>query len=147
MNKPVISVVSSCYNEVDNIPIFYERTRKVLEKFPDWDYEFVISDNASTDGTREVLRRLAAADPRFRVILNAGNFGHIRSPYNALLQSRGDVVFFLCSDLQEPPELLEEMMKKHAEGYAVVCGVKPRSRENIFMFKQRCFYNRLLERF
>ena len=147
MSKRLISVVSGCFNEVENIPIFYERTRKVLAKFPDCDYEFVIADNASTDGTRDVLRKIAAEDPNFRVILNAGNFGHIRSPYNALLQSRGDVVFYLCSDLQEPPELLEEMMKKHDEGFPVVCGVKPRSKENLLIFKLRCFYYWLLERF
>ena len=142
--KPVISIATGCYNEVENIPVFYRRMMAVLARHPEYDYEFVVADNCSTDGTRDVLRQLAAADPKFRVILNANNFGHIRSPYNALLETRGDLVLYICSDLQEPPEMLDEFLKKHDEGYAVVCGVKPRSRENVLMFQVRRLYYRML---
>ena len=68
-----ISIVSGCFNEVENIPLLYERCLAVLKKFPEYDYEFVIGDNLSTDGTREVLRKIAADDPKFKVILNANN--------------------------------------------------------------------------
>ena len=142
--KPVISIATGCYNEVENIPLFYQRVRAVLERHPEYDYEFVVADNCSTDGTRDVLRKIAAADRKFKVILNANNFGHIRSPYHALLETSGDLVLYICSDLQEPPELLEEFLKKHDEGYAVVCGVKPRSRENPLMFRVRRLYYRML---
>ena len=142
--KPVISIATGCYNEVENIPLFYQRVRAVLERHPEYDYEFVVADNCSTDGTRDVLRKIAAADKKFKVILNANNFGHIRSPYHALLETSGDLVLYICSDLQEPPELLEEFLKKHDEGYAVVCGVKPRSRENPLMFGVRRLYYRML---
>ena len=107
--KPVISIATGCYNEVENIPIFYQRVRAVLERHPEYDYEFVVADNCSTDGTRDVLRKIAAADKKFKVILNANNFGHIRSPYHALLETSGDLVLYICSDLQEPPELLEDV--------------------------------------
>ncbi len=122
--KKVISIFSNCWNEVENIPLFYNRCKAVLEKLPNYDYEFVIEDNYSTDGTREVLKQIASEDRKFKVILNARNFGHIRSPFNGILQTTGDVVFYLCSDLQEPPEMLLEFIRKFEEGYKVVCGVR-----------------------
>ena len=88
--KKVISIVTNCWNEVDNIPLFYQRCKAELEKFPQYSYEFIVEDNLSTDGTREVLREIAAKDKNFKVILNANNFGHIRSPFNCLLNSTGD---------------------------------------------------------
>ena len=97
-----ISIASSCWNEAENILPFYERCKLELDRHSEYDYEFVISDNLSTDGTREILREIAAKDPKFKVILNANNFGHIRSPFNALLNASGDLVFYLCSDLQDP---------------------------------------------
>lgn len=142
--KKTISIVSGCWNEVENIPLFYERCTAELAKHPEYDYEFVIADNLSTDGTREVLKDIAAKDRRFRVIFNSANFGHIRSPYNALMQSRGDLVFYICSDLQEPPEMLSEFLKKYDGGYQIICGVKPKSKENFLMFQIRKLYYNLL---
>ena len=142
--KPVISIATSCYNECENIRPFYDRCLAVLREFPDHDYEFVVSDNCSTDGTRDILREIAAKDPKFRVILNAGNVGHIRSPYNAIMHTTGDAVFCLCSDLQEPPELLREFMAKRAEGYKVVCGVRSGTRAGWLMEKFRSLYYYLL---
>ena len=146
MAGKVISIATSCYNERENLPVFYERVRAVLRDFPEYDYEFVVADNCSTDGTREVLRDIAGKDPRFKVIFNSNNFGHIRSPFNALLRTSGDVVFSLCSDLQEPPELLREFMAKYKEGYKVVCGVRSGTRSNAFLEMLRKFYYYLLGR-
>ncbi|MDD5699561.1 MAG: glycosyltransferase family 2 protein, partial [Victivallaceae bacterium] len=101
----------------------------------------------STDGSRDLLRRIAAKDKNFKVILNSNNFGHIRSPFNAFLHGTGDAVVVIVSDLQEPPELIGEFIKKWEEGYAVVIGVKPRSRENILMVAIRNFYYWLLTKF
>lgn len=142
--KKTISIVSGCWNEVENIPLFYDRCLAELAKHPEYDYEFVIADNLSTDGTREVLREIAASDPKFKVIFNSNNFGHIRSPFNALMQSSGDLVLYICSDLQEPPEMLSEFLKKYDEGYQIICGVKPKSKENFLMFQIRKLYYNLL---
>jgi len=148
MAEKLLSIVTGCYNEVENIPLFYERCLNVLQDYADeYDYEFIVADNCSTDGTRDVLREIAKRDKKFRVIMNANNFGHIRSPFNAFLSARGDVVFYICSDLQEPPEMLREFIKKYREGYKVVCGVKPQSRENFMMFSLRRFYYWILSKF
>ena len=139
-----ISVVTSCYNEEGNLQEFYDRIIAAFQKLPLYSYEIIIADNCSTDRSREILRALAAQDPQFKVIFNANNFGHIRSPFNALLQATGDAVIMLCSDLQEPPELIIDFIKQWEAGYQVVCGVKPQSRENPLMFQTRRFYYWLL---
>jgi glycosyltransferase involved in cell wall biosynthesis len=139
-----ISIVSGCFNEEDNLHEFHARVTAVLEKFPQYDYEIIMADNCSTDNSRSVIRELASQDTRFKAILNANNFGHIRSPYNAMLQASGDAVVAICSDLQEPPELIADFIKKWEDDYQVVCGVKPKSKENAFMFLVRRFYYHLL---
>ena len=139
-----ISIISGCFNEEENLSEFYARLIAVFQQLPDYTYEIIIADNCSTDGSREILRTIAAEDPHFKVILNANNFGHIRSPFNALLQATGDAVVALCSDLQEPPEMILEFVKQWDAGYQVVCGVKPKSLENPLMFQVRRLYYRLL---
>lgn len=144
-----ITVVSGCLNEAENIETFVSRVRSAFEQLPQYAYEFIIIDNASTDGTQEILRRLAAQDRSIKVILNARNFGHIRSPCHALMQARGDAVLLLASDLQDPPELIPEFVAKWEEGCKAVVGVKNQSEETpIFFFVRRCYYrlvNRLAE--
>jgi len=147
MTKKRISIVSNCWNEAENIPIFYRRCMAELAKHPGYDYEFVVEDNCSTDGTREVLRKIAAEDPKFKVILNSNNFGHIRSPYHCLLSATGDVVLYICSDLQEPPEMLGAFLQKYEEGYLVVCGVRSDTRSSRAMEFFRDGYYRLLQKF
>ena len=83
-----ISLVSSCYNEEENIDVLYERTMKSIESFEKkYEFEYILLDNGSTDNTAEKLRELAQKDSKVKVILNARNFGHIRSPYYGMLQA------------------------------------------------------------
>ncbi len=145
--KKRISVVTGCFNEVENLPELYERLRKVFATLPDYDFEIIVSDNCSTDGSRDVLRSIAAKDKKFKVLLNANNFGHIRSPYNALMQAKGDAAVMMCSDLQDPPEMLIELIAAWEAGNKVVCAVKPASKENALMFFIRSCYYKLLARF
>jgi glycosyltransferase involved in cell wall biosynthesis len=126
---PFISVVSGCYNEEDNVDELYRQVRDAINSLPGYTYEHIFIDNASTDRTQERLRALAAADRNVKVIINTRNFGHIRSPYYALLQARGDAVIGMASDLQDPPSLIPEFIRKWNEGYKVVMGVKPESVE------------------
>jgi len=139
-----ISIVSGCFNEEGNLHEFHARVTAVLKKFPQYDYEIIMADNCSTDNSRSVIREIASQDTRFKAILNANNFGHIRSPYNALLQASGDAIVILCSDLQDPPEMIETFLLKWEEGYRVVCAVKPQTKANPVMFLVRRFYYHLL---
>ncbi len=136
-----ISIASPCYNEEGNIREFYDRCRGVLAKFPEYDYEFVFEDNYSTDGTRNILREIAAKDRKFKVIFNSRNFGPVRSPYNVLLNASGDAVVWMCCDLQEPPELIEEFILKWKEGYKVVAASRSGTRASLIMeFFRKSYY-------
>src|SRR5216684_3833678 len=97
-------------------------------------YEHIFIDNNSQDNTVAVLKRLANSDHNVKIIVNARNFGHVRSPMHALLETRGDAVIGIVADLQDPPELIPEMITKWEEGYLMVLGVKHASEENSVMF-------------
>ena len=92
-----------CFNEEGNVREVYQQVKAAMETVPGYDYEHLFIDNASKDRTVEILRELAAADKRVKVIVNTRNFGHIRSPYHAFLQARGDAVMSCVADLQDPP--------------------------------------------
>ena len=144
--KKKISISSGCYNEEGNLQEWYDRLIKMFAQFPQYDYEIIIADNCSTDRSREILRSIAAKDKNFKVIFNSNNFGQIRSPYNGLMQTTGDAMVVMASDLQDPPELIAEFIKKWEEGNRVVVAVKPQSRENITISTVRKFYYWLLSK-
>jgi glycosyltransferase involved in cell wall biosynthesis len=109
-------------------------------------FQFLFIDNDSTDGTQDELRLLAATDPAVKVILNQRNFGHVRSPFHGLLQAPGEAVIVMAADLQDPPELIPEFIKKWREGYPVVMGQKVNSEESWLFFTLRRTYYRLVKR-
>jgi glycosyltransferase involved in cell wall biosynthesis len=106
----------------------------------------IFIDNASKDRTSDILREMARDDHRVKVILNTRNFGHIRSPYYAILQAHGDAVITMASDFQDPPSLIPDFLKKWEEGFTAVVGVKDSSDESAAMFAVRSAYYRLIGR-
>lgn len=145
MGKKLISIVTPCYNEEDNIEELYQRVAAVMAAQP-YDYEHICIDNCSTDGTVRKIKEIAAYDSRLKLIVNVRNFGHIRSPYYGLLQSSGDACVLIASDLQDPPEMITEFIKKWEQGYKTVLAVKPESEESSLMFFVRKAYYRLVTR-
>lgn len=139
-----IAVITPCLNESENVRDCYEAVRKVFENdLPTYDFEHLFADNSSTDNTVEVLRELASSDRRVKVIINSRNFGPFRSTFNALLNCSGDaVVVLLAADLQDPPELIPEFVKKWEEGYQVVFGERIRREENALLRGIRRAYYR-----
>ena len=144
--KKKVSIVSSCFNEEQNLWELYDRLVAVMDKFPRYDFECVLADNGSTDHTADVLRAIAEKDARFKVIINARNFGPDRSGYYLfrLGAARGDCVITMVSDLQDPPETIADFLQKWEEGYKVVLGVKGKSRTNPLMHLVRKGYYRLI---
>ncbi len=140
----LISIVTPCFNEEENIDSLYHQIHTVFSKLPQYNYEHLFIDNASTDKTVELIKKLAAKDTRVKLIVNVRNFGHIRSPMHAVLQASGDAVICMASDLQDPPELISDFIAKWEEGYDVVVGVKPKSLETPLMFLIRRSYYRLI---
>ena len=141
-----VCVMSPCFNEEDNVPVLVERLVAAFAQVPDYDWEILLIDNASTDSTVAVIKRLAAADPRIKLIVNERNFGHIRSPLHAFLRAQGDAVIVMVSDLQDPPELIPEFIRRWEAGFKVVIGVKPQSRETWAMFLVRRLYYKAIGR-
>ncbi len=109
-------------------------------------YEHIFIDNSSRDGTVAALREIARRDPNVKVIVNARNFGHVRSPMHALMQTQGDAVIGMASDLQDPPEMIPAMLARWEEGYSVVLCVKRASEENPLVFWLRKKYYALVQR-
>jgi len=143
--KKIISIVTPLFNEADNVEDLCNRIAAVMQTLP-YDYEHLCIDNCSQDSTVALLRERAASDPRLRVIVNARNFGHIRSPYHALLQASGDAVVVIAGDLQDPPEMISEFIAKWEEGFKTVMAVKPESEESSLMFFIRKLYYKLVNR-
>ena len=138
----LISIVSPCYNEEGNVEQLYLRTRATLARFPHLRYEHIFIDNASTDNTVAILSKLADADKNVKVIVNARNFGHIRSPHHAVMCAEGDAVVGLISDLQDPPELVGEMIELWERGTLIVVAIKNSSDESGLMYRIRTLYYR-----
>ncbi|HBY09368.1 MAG TPA: glycosyltransferase [Chloroflexi bacterium] len=138
-----ISIITPCYNESENVDELYERIHVAMKELS-YDYEHIFIDNASTDATVEKIRALAAKDQRVKAIVNARNFGHVRSPYYGLLQGDGDAVIILASDLQDPPERIPDFLRQWEGGYKVVIGVKTKSQESGLFFLLRTLYYRFL---
>ena len=139
-SRKLISVVTSCFNEEDNVEELHRRIAAQFDGLPGYDFEHIYIDNASTDGTAKAIRRLAGADSRVKAIFNTRNFGHIRSPMHAVLQATGDAIICMASDLQDPPELIPAFIRQWEAGFKVVAGVKPRSKESPLMFALRRLY-------
>ena len=143
--QKLISVVTPCFNEEGNLEELAARIRAVFEGLP-YDYEHILIDNDSTDGTPGVLRAMAARDARIKVIFNNRNFGHIRSPHHAVMEARGDAIVVLVSDLQDPPELILDYLRKWEEGFPIVLGEKTNSEESRLFFMLRKIYYRVVNR-
>ncbi len=142
----LISVIAPCFNEETNVDELARRIADVFAKLPQHDYELIYVDNASTDRTVEKVKALAARDERVKLIVNARNFGHIRSPAHGMLQGAGDAVILMASDLQDPPELIADFVKKWEEGYRVVLAIKTQTEESLVMRWVRSFYYDLVGR-
>lgn len=146
MEKKLISIVTPCYNEQDNVEELYNQVKAVFENLPLYIYEHIFIDNSSTDNTVACLKKLADKDENVKIIINTRNFGHIRSPYHALLQSSGEAAILIVSDLQDPPVMIADFIQKWEEGFKIVIGVKNQSKESPLMFRIRKAYYNLINK-
>ena len=106
-----ISIVTPTYNEVENIENLYLDIKKIMNDL-NIKYEHIIIDNSSSDGTIELIKKIAREDYNVKIIINSKNYGHIRSPFHGILQSDGDATILMASDYQDPPHLIPELINK-----------------------------------
>lgn len=116
-----ISIVTSCFNEEDNIKEFYQKIKETISNLETkYEFEIIFIDNDSTDFTQDELRNIASIDNRVKLIFNSRNFGEIKSSYYVISQATGDAIIYLASDLQDPPELICEFVENWEKGCEIV---------------------------
>ena len=140
-----ISIVTPTFNEEDNIQKLCSSVKTEMDKL-NIDYEHIVIDNCSTDKTIENLKEICIKDKNVKVIINARNFGHIKSPFHGILQSTGDACILMASDFQDPLDLIPTYIKKWQSGSKIVLGKKISSEENNLVFSIRKFFYKFLNR-
>ncbi len=139
MKKKLISIVTPCFNEESNVEKLYIEISSIMKSLP-YSYEYIFIDNFSSDNTTKIIKKLAKKDKNLKLIVNARNFGHLRSPQHAIFQTSGDACILIHADLQDPPSLIRKFIKEWEEGYKIVLGQKASSEENKFIFYLRKKY-------
>lgn len=146
MDAPVFSVVAPIFNETGNLPEFYRRVKESLDQTGE-SWELLLVDDGSTDGSTEQIRQLAAADARLKPVIFARNFGHQLAVTAGLDYAAGQAVVIIDSDLQDPPEVILDMIAKWREGYEVVYAVRSeREGETWFKLATASLFYRLIYR-
>lgn len=133
-NSPEITIIAPIFNEIENLPVLYQRITEVLDG-SGFSWELILVDDGSTDGSTEIIRELSKKDQRIRPVIFARNFGHQIAVTAGLDYSQGNAVVIIDADLQDPPEVILEMITKWREGYEVVYAVRS-EREGESFFKK-----------
>jgi dolichol-phosphate mannosyltransferase len=128
---PALSVVLPCFNERENLGPLHDRLAPLLEKIAGGSFEVIVVDDASTDGSGEMLDALHRRDARFKVIHFSRNFGHQAALSAGLDAASGAAVVLMDCDLQDPPEVIEAFVQRWREGFDVVYGVRRKRKENL----------------
>ncbi|MDL2235871.1 glycosyltransferase family 2 protein [Christensenellaceae bacterium OttesenSCG-928-L17] len=145
MSKKLLSVIVPVYNEEEVLPISYARFSEALSKITDYDYELIYVDDGSRDRSLDLLRDFAKNDPRLRVLSFSRNFGHQLAVTAGMDIAKGDAVIIIDVDLQDPPEIIAQMVARWEAGADVVYGKrKKREGESAFKLVTAFFYYRLL---
>lgn len=146
-NRRVITIVIPTFNEVDNIKMDYERVKAVFdEKLKKYDWQILFVDNFSIDGTRTIISALCEQDKRVQAIFNGKNYGYTRSSFYGLISAKGDAAVLLYADLQDPPEVIPQLVDLWENGHMVVCGQKRSNKEPIIVEITRRAYYKLLDK-
>ena len=140
-----ISIVTPTFNEEKNIKKLCFDIKNEMEKL-NIDYEHIIIDNASTDSTIKILRDICIEDKRTKVIVNSKNYGHIKSPYYGILQTKSDACILMASDFQDPVELIPQYIQKWENGSKIVLGEKITSDENTALYYVRKLFYKFLDK-
>ncbi len=144
-NKYLISIIVPVFNEEENTDPFYRAVKEQLDQISEhYDYEFIFTDNRSTDSTFGHLTALAQSDERVKVARFSRNFGYQKSIFTGYCLAEGDCAIAMDCDLQDPPHLIHEFLAKWREGYEVVYGIRTSRKENWLMTQIRKGFYRLI---
>ncbi len=141
-----ISIMIPCYNEVENVvPISEAVVNTMTSSLPQYDYEIVFIDNASTDGTRDKLEEICKKNKKVKAIFNVTNFGQFNSPFYGMCQTTGDCTISMCCDFQDPVEMIPKLVEEWEKGHRIVSGIKTSSKENPIIYFARTIYYKMIK--
>lgn len=143
-DRPLISIVIPVFNEESNVERTYAELRRVTDDLKDYRFEFLFTDNHSTDNTFALLSKIADKDPDVRIARFARNFGFQQSVLTGYRLARGAAAIQIDADLQDPPELFADFIRKWEEGHDVVVGVRRRRKEGLLLSQGRRSFYQLL---
>ena len=142
-----MSVIVPCYNEEAVLRHCHSRLTRVLESNYGNEFEIIYIDDGSTDHSQEILRSLHRDSPQTRVIMLSRNFGHQAAVTAGLTAAKGQCVVIMDADLQDPPEVIPDMVSRWQEGYEVIYGVREmRAGESSFKLKSAQIFYRLINK-
>ncbi len=145
--RKLLSIVIPCYNEQEVLAETWRRLERLRAELGELDVEFIFVDDGSHDRTRQILKELAASDAGIRIVGFARNFGHQIAVTAGVDAARGDAVVLIDADLQDPPEVVKQMVERWCEGYDVVYGTRTdRPGESAFKLATARGFYRLLNR-
>lgn len=144
MNVPDFSIVIPVYNEEENIPELYRRLTNVMESLAR-PYEVIFVNDGSRDGTLNRLKALQAHNPSFRILNLARNFGHQAAVTAGIDHAVGKAVIVIDGDLQDPPEVIPELVKRWQQGYDVVYAIRKKRKESLPKCLAYALFYRLLK--
>jgi len=130
--KKNISVGIPTFNEEKNVEHIYKKIELVIKKLPTYNFEYIFVDNASSDNTRKIIKKLVKKDKRVKGVFLSRNFGPEASTEALLDYSTGDAFIGIPADLQDSPELITKFIKKWEEGYDIVVGIYKKIEDDIF---------------
>lgn len=145
--KKKISIIAPCYNEKDNINLFYEKIVNIFKKIEKYNYEIIFVDDFSNDGSQDILKKICKNDKEVKLIINNRNYGVHKSTFNAIKYASGDALIpMLPVDMQDTPELIIEFVKKWEEGFDVVYGIKKKREESFLLRAARNIYYKIVNK-
>jgi len=148
MKRKLISIVTPVFNEEDSVAECYKTIKKILSsELSNFDYEHIFCDNGSSDQTVNILKALALNDTNVKIIVNSRNFGILKNTFNGVMNSQGDgILLFMPVDMQDPPELIPEFVRKWEAGYEIVYGIRDKREEPFILIFLRKLYYQVLSK-
>ena len=146
IKRKKVSILTPVFNEQENVDRYYKKMRSIIDKVSKYDFEFIITDNNSTDNTYKYFQMIHEDDKRVKLYKIARNVGYQKSIFVGYSKATGDCAIVFDVDLQDPPELLLEFLKHWESGYKVVYGIRKYRKEGFLITWTRKVFYRIVSK-
>lgn len=148
MKSKIISIIAPCYNEEENILVFYETIKETFNQVEEYGYQLIFADDCSSDSSVEIIKEIIKNDKNVKLVSNSRNYGVYRNSFNALKYATGVATIpMLPVDMQDPPSLIPKFINEFEKGFSIVAGVRYERDEGYLMKSVRRIYYRFVTKF